>query len=528
MLKRALDWIEDRTGLVSGIEHFLDEDIPASSGWHQVFGSVALFLLLLQVVTGLLLALNYAPTPGEAYQSLRYILLEVTGGKTIRGLHHWGASLMIIIVVLHMVQVFLYGAYKKPREATWLVGVVLLLFTLAFGLTGYLLPWDNRAYWGTVVTTQIAGTAPLVGDLTKELMGAGETVGAVTFSRFYIVHVLVLPLFTLGLVGAHVYLVRRHGVAPQVGDEARPKVKFFPGQVWKDTVAIFAAFALLYGLALFAQVPLERLADPTDLSYIPRPEWYFLFLFQLLKYFEGPLEVVGTVLLPGLATLALFAVPFIDREKVIPLAKRSYALAAVVLGGLAFASLTWAALKSTPAPQTKLTVDYAEPTPWLALSADEVASVGYWRQGDCARCHAPGAAKPLTKPTQRERDWLVEHFRKEGKVSDLKEFQLNALSNEMREMDADVRAALESTPGIAIQGATVFHVKRCSACHVINGTGNAVGPPLNGLARRRKAEFVAALIRNPAAMTPGSQMPPFKLSNEEMDALLAYLFALEP
>ena len=527
MIKAVTDWIEDRTGLVSGVEHFLDEDIPASSGWHQVFGSVALFLLMLQIMTGILLALNYAPTPGEAYQSLRYILLEVTGGKTIRGLHHWGASLMIIIVVLHMVQVFIYGAYKKPREATWIVGVFLLLLTLAFGLTGYLLPWDNRAYWGTVVTTQIAGTAPLIGDLTKDLMGAREAVGAVTFSRFYIVHVLVLPLFTLALVGAHIFLVRRHGVAAQAGDEARPKQKFFPGQVWKDTVAIFFAFAGLYALALFAKVPLERMADPTDASYIPRPEWYFLFLFELLKYFEGPLEVIGTVVLPGLATLALLLTPFIDRQKVVPLAKRAVAVAAVALGALAWGGLTWAASKGTPAPQTKLVVDYAEPTPWLALSADEVASVGYYRQGGCAKCHT-GGQHPLLKSSTREKEWLVEHFKKEGTVGPLKEFQLNAMANAFREMDNNQRASFDHAPELAVTGAIVFHSKRCSACHVINASGNSVGPPLNGVSRRRKADFVASLIRNPQAMTPGSQMPPTKLSSEEMEALVAYLFALEP
>ena len=137
--------------------NFLYEDIPGSSGWHQVFGSVAVFLFLVQAFTGILLAFNYAPTPGDAYNSLHYIITEVTGGRLIHGLHHWGASMMIVVVVLHMTQVFLFGAYKKPREATWMVGVVLLLLALGFGLTGYLLPWDNRAYWGTVVTTQIAG-----------------------------------------------------------------------------------------------------------------------------------------------------------------------------------------------------------------------------------------------------------------------------------------------------------------------------------------------------------------------------------
>ena len=184
-----------------------------------MFGSVALFLFLTQAFTGILLAFNYAPTPGEAYNSLRYILTEVTGGRLIRGLHHWGASMLIVVVVLHMVQVFLWGAYKKPRESTWMVGVVLLLVTLAYGLTGYLLPWDNRAYWGTVVATNIAAAAPLVGPLMTRLLGGEGAVGVVTFARFYGVHVLLLPPATMLLIGLHVFLVRKHGVAPVPGDE---------------------------------------------------------------------------------------------------------------------------------------------------------------------------------------------------------------------------------------------------------------------------------------------------------------------
>ena len=152
-----------------------------------------IFLFLVQAFTGSLLAFNYAPTPGDAYNSLRYILTEVTAGRLMRGLHHWGASMMIVIVVLHMVQVFLYGAYKKPRETTWMVGVVLLLLTLAYGLTGYLLPWDNRAYWGTVVTTRIAAQAPLLGPYLTRLLGGDEAIGVVTFARFFGLHVLLLP-----------------------------------------------------------------------------------------------------------------------------------------------------------------------------------------------------------------------------------------------------------------------------------------------------------------------------------------------
>src|SRR6202051_2075096 len=290
MLRGGIDWLEERTGIESALHHFLYEDVPASAGWHQVLGSVAMFAFFTQVFTGILLAFNYAPTPGEAYNSLRYILTELTCGRLMRGLHHWGASMIIVVVVLHMAQVFLYGAYKKPREATWIVGVVLLLVTLAYGLTGYLLPWDNRAYWGTVVTTQIPGQAPVIGPYLTRFLGGGGPVGVVTFARFYGLHVLLLPPATLVLIVLHVYLVRKHGVAPAPGDEDLPPKKFYPEQVFKDTVAIFIAFVILFGLAVLAHIPLERLADPTDSTYVPRPEWDFLFLFPSLKLFQGPLE----------------------------------------------------------------------------------------------------------------------------------------------------------------------------------------------------------------------------------------------
>src|SRR3984885_3445789 len=329
-----IEAFDRRTGLHSGLQQFLYEEIPASSGWHQVFGSVALFLILIQFFTGVMLAFNYAPTPGDAYSSLRYILTEVTAGRLMRGLHHWGASMLIVIVVLHMVQVFLWGAYKKPREGTWVVGVILLLLTLAYGLTGYLLPWDNRAYWGTLVTTKIGASVPLVGPYVSRLLGSTGDIGVVTFARFYGLHVLLLPPATMLLIGFHVYLVRRHGVAPGPQDEAKPKKSFFPEQVFKDTVAVFIAFVILFIMAVAVRVPLERMADPTDTSYIPRPEWYFLFLFQTLKVFEGPLEVAGTVVLPTLAILALVLTPFIDHSRIVRLRQRTLAFGIVILAAL--------------------------------------------------------------------------------------------------------------------------------------------------------------------------------------------------
>jgi ubiquinol-cytochrome c reductase cytochrome b subunit len=222
-----------------------------------------------------------------------------------------------------------------------MLGVLLLLITLAYGLTGYLLPWDNRAYWGTVVTTQIAALAPGAGPYVLRLLGSdGGSIGAVTFARFYAAHVLLLPPLTMLIIAIHVYLVRRHGVTPIAADAALPKKKFYPEQVFKDTLATFGWFAILFAMAVAVRVPLGHVADPTDTSYIPRPEWYFLFLFQMVKAFEGPLEIVGAVVLPTLALLALFLVPFIDRGKVIRLRERTAAIAVVVLAVLGWTALT--------------------------------------------------------------------------------------------------------------------------------------------------------------------------------------------
>src|SRR3984957_11981699 len=395
--RTVIDWLEHRTGIESAVKGFLYEDIPASAGWHQIIGSMAVFFFVIQVFTGAMLAFNYAPTPGEAYNSVKYIMTELTGGPLIRGRHHWGASMMLIIVVLHMIQVFIYGAYKKPREATWMVGVTLLLITLGFGLTGYLLPWDNRAYWGTVVTTQIASQAPVLGHYLSRLLGGEAAIGVVTFARFYGMHVLLLPPITTLLIVLHVYLVRKHGVAPSPGDEILPPKKFYPEQVFKDTVAIFIAFVVLFTMAVVVHIPLERIADPTDTTYIPRPEWYFLFLFQSLKLFEGPLEVFGSVILPGLAILTLILVPFIDRSKMVKVSKRTVAMAVVCLAAIGWSGLTVAAIVTTPKPDTAQ-IDFSGPTDWLELSPEEMAGIGYFRKENCISCHTVGEGKPKVGP----------------------------------------------------------------------------------------------------------------------------------
>ena len=539
MHRRAIEWLDHRTGIETGVKNFLYEDIPASSGWHQVFGSVAVFLFLMQGFTGILLAFNYAPTPGDAYNSLRYIMAELTGGRIIRNLHHWGASAMIIVVVLHMLQVFLWGAYKKPREATWMVGVVLLLVTLAYGLTGYLLPWDNRAYWGTVVTTQIAAKAPLLGPYLARLMGGEGQIGVVTFARFYALHVTLLPPATMLLIGFHLYLVRKHGVAPAPGDSGRTK-KFYPRQVFKDTVAIFAVFVVLVVMAVTVHAPLGKLADPTDTQYIPRPEWYFMFLFQILKFFEGPMEVVGSVVLPGLAMLALVLVPFIDRGKMVRLAQRRIAFAVAGLALAGWSSLTVAAIVTTPVSPEQEAAEYGAPDTWQQLSPEELAGIGYYRKENCASCHKVGSTGNAVGPDltqtaiRKSAAWMIAHFKRPQSMVpgtsmppvQLSDSQLNALAAFLLKLTPRNAEALQSAPAFVVEGAMVYQQHRCGVCHQVNGVGMKMGPPLNGLAGRRSREWVVEHFLEPQKLSPGSVMPPYRFSSRDMDRITSYLMAL--
>jgi ubiquinol-cytochrome c reductase cytochrome b subunit len=537
--RRVFAWFDHRTGLESGIRNFLYEEIPGSSGWHQVLGSVAIFLFLVQAFTGILLAFNYAPTPGDAYNSLKYIITEVTGGRLIHGLHHWGASMMIVVVVLHMAQVFLFGAYKKPREATWMVGVVLLLLTLAYGLTGYLLPWDNRAYWGTVVTTQIASQVPLLGSYLQRFLGTDGSIGVVTFARFYALHVLILPPLTTFLIIFHIHLVRKHGVAPTPGD-AGPTKKFFPEQMLKDVIAIFTAFVILYLMALFVAVPLERLADPTDLTYVPRPDWYFLFLFQTLKFFKGSLEPLGSVLLPSLGVLALFLTPFVDREKVMRLTQRTTALGVVALAAIGWGALTLAALRTTPAAPEQQASNLLQAADWNQFSPQEVAGLGYYRQEKCQACHNLTDGPPKVGPnlaTAREHKnaaWMIKHFKNPNQVVPgsnmppilLSDAKLNALAAFLLKLSPENADATASVPDDLVHGAQLYEAQGCGNCHMVNGIGAKLGPPLNGVGTRRSKEWIEQHFANPAAMSPGSIMPPSQFSPADMQAIVNYLFSL--
>ncbi|MGH7275059.1 MAG: cytochrome b [Nitrospiria bacterium] len=213
MPRRLYQWLDERIKLQPIKIKLLEEPIPGGASWIYVYGSVTLFLFVLQLITGMFLAIYYNASPDHAYDSIMYIEQEVPFGSFVRGLHHWGASLMIVAIGLHMLQVFLYGAYKRPREVMWIVGVVLFLLTLAFGFSGYLLPWDQKAYWATQVGINIVGTLPLLGDLLVRIIRCGQQLGVLTLTRFYALHTLFLPWAVVLLIALHLFILRRVGPA---------------------------------------------------------------------------------------------------------------------------------------------------------------------------------------------------------------------------------------------------------------------------------------------------------------------------
>jgi quinol-cytochrome oxidoreductase complex cytochrome b subunit len=219
MLVKFADWLDERVGWRQIWEVIFLRQIPKVN-WFYTLGSATLFLAVNQAVTGILLTIYYVPTPDHAYDSVQYITTQVAMGWLIRGLHHWGASAMVVVVVLHMLRVIFYGAYKYPRELTWMTGVVLLLVVVGFGFTGYLLPWDQKAFWATTVGTRIAGTPPIIGDYLLKIMRGGPDLSAVTLARFFGTHVWVLPATLALLIGAHLYLVIKIGISavPRKGE----------------------------------------------------------------------------------------------------------------------------------------------------------------------------------------------------------------------------------------------------------------------------------------------------------------------
>src|SRR5688572_4530766 len=413
MASRIYEWLDSRLKLASLEKTLLDEPIPGGASWIYVFGSATLFLFLLQALTGMFLTVYYTPSPDHAYDSVQFIEQQVTFGWFVRGLHHWGASGMVIAIGLHMLQVFLYGAFKPPREMMWMVGVVLFLLVMAFAFTGYLLPWDQTAYWATQVGINMVGTVPLVGEFLVRVMRGGETLGALTLSRFFAVHVLFLPaLIGLGIV-VHLFILRRVGPAGPWDEQKATAIRepFYPRQVYMDAVVMVGVFLVLVFLARFVPFPLADKANPADTSFVPVPEWYFLFYYELLKYIHGPLEPLATWVLPAVVILVMLLWPFLDRQKHV----RAPASRPV---GMALAALFLVSVFSLLGISLKNLYGMKRTDPSIAHGQTLYANLG------CAGCHrihgnggAIGPDLSYEGDARPDRQWHIKHFRDPQSVS---------------------------------------------------------------------------------------------------------------
>jgi ubiquinol-cytochrome c reductase cytochrome b subunit len=374
-LMRAWRWFDDRSGTSELLRPIMSHPVPQGTNWWYVFGSATLFAFITQVVTGIALAVVYVTSASEAYDSLQFITNQALFGRLLRGIHFWGASAMVVFIGIHLMRVFLTGAYKFPREVNWLTGTLLLLLTLGIAFTGQLLRWDQNAVWTAVVAAEQAGRVPFIGTYLAHLVLGGDVVGGATLSRFFSVHVFFIPALIFATVGLHLYLVLRNGISepPKLGRTVDPRTyrqwyqgllqregrPFWPDAGWRDAVFGAGVILVILLLAIFVGPPtLGPPPDPSLVQAIPRPDWYFLWYFALLAVIPRATESYVMIGAPLLFGLVLIALPFIaNRGERSPL-RRPWAigicLAAVVMVGI----LSYAGVRSPWSPDF-----LAEPLP---------------------------------------------------------------------------------------------------------------------------------------------------------------------
>lgn len=530
MLFRVLDWLDHRTGYRSVIHHLLEEPLPKGTGWAFTTGSALSLLLVVQAVTGVALAMYYVPTPLLAYDSVRFITHTLTLGWLLRGLHFWGATFIVLAAVIHLLRVFFFGSYKAPREVTWLTGVVMLLLILAFSLSGYLLPWDQKAYWATTVTINIAAGTPLVGEHVANVLRGGSQLGALTLGRWYAAHVFLLPLTLVVFLAAHIALMRRHGISGPITEKAGPSTAFYPWHLIKDTLVMAAVFALLLTVAVQVPAHLDEIANPADASYIPRPDWYFLFLFELLKYFPGPYEPLATMVIPGLVIGFLVALPFIDRRPDRhPFGRTRLGY---TVGILAIASavtvLTAIGLSHTPAKY--------DPDDWgpRAIAGHQIVTAP---DNKCARCHVSGgpAAELSITRISKDEEWLLGHMADPVAIAPgvrgqddpapaplVTRFQAQSVIAYLRRIRAGATPPQVSADDLL---AVTTFANACAGCHKIAGEGGESAPDLSLVGTRRDPATIKRIIQEPTSEFPDTMMPAYgeRLGEQQIDALVQYL-----
>jgi ubiquinol-cytochrome c reductase cytochrome b subunit len=463
-VRRLVRWFEERLQLQKLLGPSMTHPVPRSSAsWWYVFGSATLIIFVLQIATGICLALVYVPSTADAHASLEYLNYQQTLGWFLRAVHFWGSNFMVAMMSLHMIQVFLFGAYKYPRELTWVVGVFLFLCTLGMAFTGQVLRWDQDAYWGLGIGVAMIGRVPLIGAQLVHLVTGGPIIGAETLSRFFAMHVFVIPGLLLGLVGLHLLMVLKLGINewPMPGrlvardtyreryeaEVKRDGVPFFPVAAEKDMVfGGIVILAILACAALLGPDGPNGPADPTLIRTVPRPDFYFLSLFALFALLPPYTETFLILVGPVVAIALLIALPFLAGTGEKSFKRRPVAVVSVVLILLVLGVLTYLGAKA----------------PWSpAMDA--------WS----------GVPTP-------------------------------------------VNYVLGRSP-LQLQGAVVFQSKQCRNCHSLGGQGGARGPALDGIASRMTRDLLIRQVLQGGGNMPAYGK---NLSPAEVTALVSFLDTL--
>lgn len=317
--------------------------VPADAiAWHRFSGALLLVLLVLLFLSGAFMAFYYSPAPGSAYDSVDYAQFSLPFGDMIRGIHYYSWNLLLIVMGLHLVRNFIFGAYKSPRQLVWVSGLLIMLLVPQLIITGDLLPWDQKGYWSTQVRISIIASIPLVGDFIVRLIQGGPLTGIVALTRFYVLHIIFLPSLLIALMVIHFHFLRHRGLSgPMFDDDTdRRTISFFPQLVNRWLIMFLTVTVVLGLISWYWPAPLGDPADPTDSSFVPRPEWWVLHLNQLATIFKGPLMVIGTIIIPA-GLIALFiGLPFIDTSPDRhPIRRKKVILVAIVIA-IVFLGLT--------------------------------------------------------------------------------------------------------------------------------------------------------------------------------------------